>query len=667
MASGLTGGIYQPGARILGRYDVAKVLQGGMGVVYLCHDLANDRPVALKTFLPQFLSDRAVRDRFLREATMWVELGRHPHIVRAYRAITTDVRLEVYLEMELIVSQNEESDASLRGFLVPGKPMPVEEALRFSLEVARGMRYACTRFPNLVHRDLKPENILVGKDGRARVTDFGLATILEAVSVRAELAPTKPDALLGRTQLTHGVVGTPLYMAPEQWERKPLDARADIYALGCILFEMLAGTRALEGRSLDEVEDAHKHGRLRRLGADLHVSVNEFVQRCLALNPLNRYGAWSEVEATLTALYKSVVGRDAPPEPTEEAQTRDERVQVGESFRALGFAYARLGKLGVAIEYLERARSIAETEQDEDLECVVLNHLGATYQDTGALEKALSCVERALSLAERLGRFWSAANSLMELGNTYFRLGKLDIAVGYQEEAISRYRKLDMVREEGAALSSLGTVYHEMGRIAEAIHCHERSLAIARALGNLVLQSLCFGELGNDYAVSGDLPKAVDHYLRCIELKHRIGDGMGEAGWTWALGQRLAAFGDADQALVLFEQARRIFIELGQPQFARQVEDMTARLQERRRDDDLKKMSIDDLFQMVEQACRGDQQVREKVVQLLAYLKTDHRQPSEIQTLALALQGIVNGERHPDLQVLTPGLAQGVRTLLARL
>ena len=227
--------IHAPGTRIAGQYEIAsRPLMGGMGIVYLCLDHGEDRPVALKTFKPEFLPDRATRDRFLREGTAWVDLGAHPHVVRCYRVLRIDP--EVYLVLELVAKQQGRDDASLRSWLTPGVPLPVEQALLFALQIARGMAHATATIPGFVHRDLKPENVLVGADtlstaaaNRVRITDFGLAAVLQQTSQQIGEPPTSdrqypiPDTQspirdpLGRTQLTRGIVGTPFYMAPEQW------------------------------------------------------------------------------------------------------------------------------------------------------------------------------------------------------------------------------------------------------------------------------------------------------------------------------------------------------------------------------------------------------------------------------------------------------------------
>src|SRR4051794_7852038 len=146
-----------------------------MGMVYQCVDLAHEgRPVALKSFQPHLLPGRAARDRFLREATVWVELGRHPHVVRAHEVLHLGDGREVYLVLDWIEPEEGLPDASLRTWLRQGK-VSGREAVRLALQVTRGLHHATGKIRGLVHGDLTPGNILMGRDGLARVTDFGLA------------------------------------------------------------------------------------------------------------------------------------------------------------------------------------------------------------------------------------------------------------------------------------------------------------------------------------------------------------------------------------------------------------------------------------------------------------------------------------------------------------
>ncbi len=335
--------LYPSGARIAGRYEVAgRPLMGGMGIVYLCFDHQEQRPVALKTFRPEFLPDRAARDRFLQEGETWVRLGKHPHIVRCYQVFQDSPRPEVYLALELVAKEEGRRDASLRAWITPGQPLPAEQALLIALQIARGMAHAAETIPGFVHRDLKPENVLVGADrlsnaaiNRVRVTDFGL---VQGPAGRAG----------GR-----GAAGRP---GPRPFAADPR-RRAGGHAA-------LHGAGAMGGRGRDSAgrhlraglhpgRDADRAavgagsdaggvaaGAPGRAGVGRHAGCArrraDLLAGCLAVEPGRRYDSWLALEAALAAAYSQIAGRPAPAVEPAGALSRAERVAAGWSYSAMG-------------------------------------------------------------------------------------------------------------------------------------------------------------------------------------------------------------------------------------------------------------------------------------------------------------------------------------------
>jgi serine/threonine protein kinase len=232
----------------LGPYEILAPLgAGGMGDVFRARDTRLNREVAIKVSKEQF------SERFEREARAVAALN-HPHICTLY-----DVGPN-FLVMELI------EGVPLRG------PLSQHETLRFAGEICDALEHAHQR--GIVHRDLKPSNILVTHQG-IKLLDFGLA--------RMTISPG--DAT--QTQMTQAgaVMGTPAYMAPEQWAGKPADARSDIYAVGCVLYEMLMGRRIVEDRR--PVQPA---------------ALEKVLQKCLERDPAARYQSAGELKQALAAV-----------------------------------------------------------------------------------------------------------------------------------------------------------------------------------------------------------------------------------------------------------------------------------------------------------------------------------------------------------------------------
>src|SRR5580698_6306331 len=207
----------------LGPYEILEAIgAGGMGEVYRAADPRMGRDVAIKISAERF------SDRFSREVHAVAALN-HPHICHLY-----DVGPN-YLVMELVEGES------------PKGPLPLEEALRIARQIADALEAAHEK--GIVHRDLKPGNIKIRPDGTVKVLDFGLAKVGGTPSVQGEHSPT---LTVGPTEAGM-ILGTAGYMSPEQAKGKPVDQRADIYAFGMVLYEMLTGERLHHGETTTEI------------------------------------------------------------------------------------------------------------------------------------------------------------------------------------------------------------------------------------------------------------------------------------------------------------------------------------------------------------------------------------------------------------------------------
>ncbi|MBK8985551.1 MAG: tetratricopeptide repeat protein [Chloroflexi bacterium] len=542
---------------IAGRYEVVSQLTGGMGLVYLCRDEQTSELVALKTFKPEYLSHRIARDLFLREGTMWVELGSHPNIVRAHRVERIGDGREVYLVLEWIVQPKGKDNPSLRAWLRPGRPLRLQQALTFALHITRGMKYATRRIPGLVHRDLKPENVLIGHDEIARVTDFGLASTLTGVGAEIATLPQAREYSL-RTQLTQGVVGTPLYMAPEQWLQQPTDARADIYALGCILYEMLSGHFAADGQDKNEIRDIHLSGSIKAPPSLLPREVIFFLRNCLMVNPEQRYRDWQVLENALIDVYRRVVDGDVPSERLSGDTTRLERVALGQSYNSMGMSYLDIGKLDVAVMYFEQAIMIARAEKSLTLESTGLGNLGLAYRAMGFTERAVEFHEEQLSIAYEIGDRAEQARSLGELGRDFRALGDARRAIRFHEQQLAIARELGDRYKEAAALDSLALTYQQLGSVDRAVALNKETLAIAKEIGDQVRVKSVLSNMGRIYLEDGEAKEAVALFKQSLDISYQLGDRVGEGEAYGDLGDLYHSLGQMDRAVELYKRALQI-------------------------------------------------------------------------------------------------------------
>ncbi len=270
----------------LGQYEIISLLgEGGMATVYRARQESVDRDVAVKVIRSALVESQSFIDRFKREAKTVASLS-HPHILKVFDyGQHEDI---VYLVMEQMTG------GSLTDLIQKG-PLSMSMTTRMVEQIAGALDYAHRR--GIIHRDLKPQNVLLDEDQNAFLTDFGIAKLL--------------DSAAGGLTQSGAVVGTPSYMSPEQWKGGVVDARADIYSLGVMLFEMLAGSVPFSADTPFGM--MHKHvyelpPMVRSTKPDLPPYVDEVLETALAKEPDARYGS----ATALSDAFKSAVQGVSP-------------------------------------------------------------------------------------------------------------------------------------------------------------------------------------------------------------------------------------------------------------------------------------------------------------------------------------------------------------------
>ena len=288
------------GSRVA-HYDVTALIgEGGMGRVYQATDTKLNRQVALKILSDAFASDPDRLARFQREAQVLASLN-HPNIGQIHGIEEADGTLALVLEL---VEGPTLADRIARG------PIPVDEALPIAKQIAEALEAA--HEAGVIHRDLKPANIKVREDGTVKVLDFGLA---KAVDTTPEGDPNQSPTLTAAATQMGVIMGTAAYMSPEQARGKAVDKRADIWAFGAVLFEMLTGKRAFVGEdvSLTLAEVMKSDPDLTSLPADMTSALRAALTRCLTKDPKQRVADMQDVRLAMDGAFETVVRRSDTP------------------------------------------------------------------------------------------------------------------------------------------------------------------------------------------------------------------------------------------------------------------------------------------------------------------------------------------------------------------
>ena len=317
----------------LGSYEILALLgAGGMGEVYRARDSRLGREVALKILPDSFTDDPARLARFRREAQILAALN-HPHIAQIYGL--DEANGTQFLVLELVDGE------SLDKRIARG-PIPIDESVQIARQIAEALEIAHEK--GIIHRDLKPANIALTNEGQVKVLDFGLAKATDAVGLASDLA-NSPTLTSPATMSGVGIIlGTAAYMSPEQAKGMAVDRRADVFAFGCVLYEMLTRRRVFAGDTVTETLASllKSEPDWTALPPDTPASIRRLLRRCLQKDMSRRLQTAGDARLEID---DARAERDAPPAPgpTRRTAFRDRRVWVaaalgGATIAAVAFA-----------------------------------------------------------------------------------------------------------------------------------------------------------------------------------------------------------------------------------------------------------------------------------------------------------------------------------------
>jgi serine/threonine protein kinase/Tfp pilus assembly protein PilF len=512
-------------------YRIVRQLgQGGFGTVYLARDTLLDRPVAIKELALTRQTDEQAFKRFLLEARTAGGLN-HPNIVTAY-ALKVDGPT-VYLVMEYV------SGGSLRGLLEKHGKLDIEQAVKIAIDVCEGLAAVHTK--GIVHRDLKPENILLTEDSRAKVSDFGIAHVPRSA---------------GGTSLTQAGFqpGTLVYMSPEQVLGKTVDARSDVYQVGELLYEMLAGRHyidlaeierhardstgnnalRMQAKIFDLLADAvcvRPPAALKPLRPDAPDELRGVVKAALAKNPSERpqdmsalarlLGDWfSAYTLTKVGSFSDGATEAVTLATTGQGSLRVPRQVNTEAIHDSGVARPRRS----LIRNPRAAIRIAQKHLD----------LGNDYRQQGRWKDAIHEYSAALHADPYLAEAHSC------LGFAYDHQGRVDDAIREYQEAIR------INPDDAVAHFNLGSVYHKKDRPDDAIREFQVGLRLNPDCAEAHIK------LGIAYQQQGHLNDAIRELQEAIRINPDDADAHIWLGNVYDKQDRL------DDAIREYQEAIRI-------------------------------------------------------------------------------------------------------------
>lgn len=472
--------------------------EGGMGVVYRAHDERLDRDVALKFLPPAALIRSAARKRFHKEALTLSKLN-HPNIATVHDFDTQD-------GIDFLVE--EFIDGLSLDVLLNSGPLSEREIVQLGSQLAEGLSAAHAH--GVIHRDLKPSNVRITSDARLKILDFGLAVVL-----RSEASPTAVTQSLSEAD---GLSGTLPYMAPEQLLGRKLDARTDIWAAGCVLYEMATGRRPFLGAG-PALTDAILHQpppAIAKLNPKIAAAIESVIQKCLDKDPERRYGSAQEIAVDLR--------RAASPAAAPSLDSRWRRwaghiIAVAAAFAVIGIGM----RLQIAL------RGSADKQNAAEIKAPALP---APHESYLAGQRYLERWDKPSNLDAAIGKFQQAVSAdpnfalgFSGLGEAHWAKYRLEHDVRWIDEAEKDCRRAAELNAE------LPAVYVTLARVHNGKGEHDLALQeIQEALRLEPLNADAWLGQAAVYASMGQEEKAESTYKKATVLRPQDWGGYYELG-----------------------------------------------------------------------------------------------------------------------------------------
>lgn len=482
----------QIGDRISNRYEVFKILSGGMGIVYICYDHKFKSPIALKTYHESIFFSEKARKVFEREALIWTELEKYPYIVRAYWIEKLGGRLFIALEY---VAPDTYGRNTLSHYL--NYHLSVEEIVKISLQFCYGIKYAYSKGVD-AHRDIKPENIMITADKTVKITDFGLAKAFSETQLEGDFVPSveKPSLSIFQSK-GKSICGTMPYMAPEQFDGRA-DIRTDIYSYGVVLFQMASGGRLpFIGKNFQEYEELHRH---KKVPSIFHPLL-PIIKRCLMKDPWERYQNFFMLKEDLRKLYRRTTGKTFRP-------PRIPKLEVSELFNK-GISLSILGKYEEANSCFDGILKIEPRDEEAWL------HKGIVLGELNRHDEAIKCFDEAIRINP-------------EMADALYCKGTILNKSEDPNEAIKCFNKaLEIDPRNANVWFNMGNSYYRLKIFEKALHCYDEAVRNNPAHINAWIQKgFSCGSL-----------EQIDEAIRCFEEAIKLDPKNAKAWFSKALAE----------------------------------------------------------------------------------------------------------------------------------